>query len=198
MHIHSNRELYITCRGTGSINGGIYKINAETNKLITSHLFGVNPYGFVINNGEIFVANIGSNYVTKLNTSLNLIRDSILTGPLPSNILFGFNKYIVCKSSITNEHSLASIDPINNNVTRIFFDFVPVSSAYNYMDTLYQAIQRKKIYRIEPNDFYKIDSLIIPTQFGYIGDIFKKSATSFLVIAGSKEIWQADISTTEC
>jgi len=193
MHIKSNSDLFITCRGITTSNGGIYKINASTNKIISSRQLVNNPYGFTINNSGIFIANSGANYITKIDPGLNIIRDSILTGPFPSNVLFGFNKYVVCKSAITSEYSLASVNEVNYNVTKIYFDFPPVSSSYNYYGYFISSYTRKTVFRLNSDDFQKIDSIILPTQFGFIGDIIKKSATSFLVIGGNKEIWEVSI-----
>ena len=195
MHIKSNSDLFITCRGTNSVNGSIYKINASTHKLISLRQLVNNPSGFTINNNDIVIANVGSNYVTKIDAGLNMIRDSIITGPMPANVLYGFNKYIVCKSAFTSEQSLASINEVNNDVTKIFFDFAPVSSSYNLYGYFISSYTRKTIFRLNSDDFHKVDSIILPTQFGFIGDIFKKSATVFLGIAGNKEIWEVSIAS---
>jgi len=197
MKINSNRYLYITCRGTNSLNGKVFKIDAENNHLVNFITYGTNPYGFTINNNDLIVSNLGSNYVTRLDINLNVIRDSIFTGPMPIHVLYGFNKFIVSKSSLAGEQSLASINEINFDVTKYYFDFPPVSSTYNVNGYFISSYTRKIIYRLDENDFHKVDSILLPTSFGYIGEIIKKTGTTFYVVAGNKELWEVSSSGSQ-
>lgn len=190
MKINSNRHLYITCRGTNDNNGKIYKINADDNHLISSVTQVNNPYGFVINNSDLILSNLSADYVTRYDTDLNLLLDSIPTGPMPAHILYAFNRYIVCKSSLTPGQSLAAINESSFNVDIYDFDFTPVSSTYNVYGYFISSYTRKTIYRLDEEDLHKIDSIVLPTSFGFIGDIFKKSGNTFYVIAGNKEVWE--------
>lgn len=197
MQINSNRYLFITCRGLNNNDGRIYKVNVDNNRLINYVTHGVNPYGFTINNSDLIVSNLGSNYVTRLDVNLNVLRDSIITGPMPAHILYGFNKYVVCKSSLTSEQSLASVNEITFDVTKYFFDFTPVSSTYNVYGYFISSYNRKTIYWLEQTDFHKIDSIVLPSAYGFTGDIIKKSADAFYVIAGNKEIWEVTIANNQ-
>jgi hypothetical protein len=102
----------------------------------------------------------------------------------------------VCKSAFTQENSLAYVNQINFNVTKYFLNYPPVSSTYNFYGYFVSSHSRKTIFRLDPDTFQQLDSLVIPTQAGSIGAVFKKGATSFYVIAGNKEIWQVDVSST--
>jgi len=197
MQINSNRYLFITSRGLNNNDGRIYKINAYNNHLINYITHGVNPFGFAINNSDLIVANLGSNYATRLDINLNIIHDSILTGPMPANILYGFNRYVVCKSSLSNEQSLAAINETTFDVTKYFFDFTPVSSSYNVYGYFISSSNRKTIYRLDETDFHKMDSIVLPTSYGFTGEIIKKSADEFYVIAGNKEIWELTIANNQ-
>jgi hypothetical protein len=197
MQINSNRYLFITCRGQNNSDGRIYKIDVNNNHLINFITHGVNPYGFTINNSDLILSNLGANYVTRMDVNLNIIRDSIFTGPLPANVLYGFNRYIVCKSSLANEQSLAAINETTFDVTKYFFDFTPVSSTYNLYGYFVSSFNRKTIYRLDQEDFHKIDSIVIPTSYGYTGDIIKKTGSTFYVLGGNKELWEVKITNNQ-
>lgn len=197
MKINSNRYLFITCRGLNNTDGKIYKLDANNNHLINFNTHGVNPYGFTINNSDLIVSNLGANYVTRMDVNLNVIRDSIFTGPMPANVLYGFNRYIICKSSLAGEQSLAAINESTFDVTKYFFDFTPVSSIYNLYGYFISSFSRKTIFRLDQEDFHKIDSLIISTAYGYTGEIIKKTGSTFYVLGGNKELWEVSVTNNQ-
>ncbi|MEO8511921.1 MAG: hypothetical protein ABI543_00045 [Ignavibacteria bacterium] len=195
MKLNSDRKLYITTLGIPGSNGTIYKIEPESNGIIDSLRFGASPDGFAINNNRIVVANSGSTNVTILDLDFNIINNTITVGPDPKNVLYGFNKYIVSRIPGNTEPSLALIDEINNNVTKLFYPAVPVSAIYNVNGIFVSTNNNKNIYRIDSESFATIDSFAVPTIFSSVNKLVFKSQNSFYAITDGGEVWLATVSS---
>ncbi len=195
MKLNSDRKLYITTLGIPGNNGTIYKIDPETNGVMDSLRFGASPFGFAINNNRIVVSNSGSNKVTILDLDFNIINDTIQVGPEPKNVLYGFNKYIISRMPGNTEPSLALIDEISNNVTKIFYPGVPVSSIYNVNGIFVSVNNNRNIYWIDPESFTTIDSFAVPTIFSSLSKLVFKTQNSFYVIANGNEVWLATVTS---
>ncbi len=194
MKLNSDRKLYVSTLGIPNSNGTIYKIDPESNSIIDSLRFGVNPFGFAINNNRLVISNSGSSKVTILDLDFNIISDTIQVGPNPRYILYGFSKYIVSRKALNTESSLGLIDEISSNVTKIYFPGVPVSTIYNVNGIFVSTISNKNIYRIESESFTTIDSFAVPTMFAFVSELKFKTQNSFFAVAGGREVWLSNVS----
>jgi hypothetical protein len=195
MKLNSDRKLYITTRGIPGDNGTIYKIDPLTNNVIDSLRFGSQPNGFAINNNRIVAANSGSTNVTVLDLDFNIIKDTVEVGSNPASVLYGFNKYIVTRSTLNNERSAAFVDEINYGVTKLFYPAVPVSAIYNVNGIFVSTNNNKNVYRIDPESLINIDSFSVPTIYSLLGKLVYRTQNSFYIVAGAKEIWFADVNS---
>ena len=195
MKLNSDRKLYATSLGILNQNGTIYKIDPLNNKITDSLRFGINPYGFAINNSRIVVANSGSSNVTVLDLDFNVIEDTIEVGAGPGNVLYGFNRYVVSRVSQNMEPAVALIDEISNSVTKLFYPGAPIDAIYNVNGIFISTTYNRTIYRIENESFTTADSSIVPSLFQPVNDIVFKTQNSFYAICGSREIWLASIET---
>lgn len=189
MKLNSDRKFYVSTLGIPNSNGTIYKIDPESNHIIDSLRFGVNPYGFAINNNRIVISNSGSTNVTILDLDFNIIKDTIEVGPAPGYVLYGFNKYIVSRMPLNTESSIGLIDEISNNVIKLFFTGVPVSAIYNINGIFISTNNNKNIYRIDSESYTTIDSFAVPTIFPSISNLLFKTQQSFFAVAGGREVW---------
>lgn len=186
---NADRNLYFTAVGTANNNGTIYKMNPDSYAIIDSLRFGNNPFGFAINNNRMIVSHLSSNYCTFMDTDFNIIQDNIPAGPSPAKVLYAYSNFIVNKIFNSAENSLAFIYEQNLNVFKLYFPSVPVGSVFNPSGIFTITAYNKIVYRIDPKNFFIIDSLSIPTIQSYLSHIIFKSQTSFYVIAGNKEVW---------
>ncbi len=189
MKLNSDRKLYVSTLGIPGSAGTIYKIDPNNNNVIDSLRFGKNPYGFAINNNRLVIANFGGSYASILDLDLNIIRDSIGVGSAPRYVLYGFNKYIVSKSAITTENSIALIDESSNLVTKLFYPAAPLSAIYNVNGIFISTSSNKNVYRIETESYTTIDSFSVPTVLTSINRLVFKTQNSFFAVAGGKEVW---------
>lgn len=195
MKLNSDRKLYVTSLGIPNQNGTIYKIDPLNNKVTDSLRFGVNPYGFAINNNRIVIANSGSSNVTVLDLDFNIIKDTIEVGAGPGNVLYGFNRYVVSRVSQNTEPAIALIDEISNSVTKLFYPDAPIDAIYNVNGIFVSTTYNRTIYRIENESYTTADSSIVPSLFQPVNDLVFKTQNSFYAICGGRDIWLASIET---
>jgi len=167
--------LYITSQGNFGGHGRMFKIGSSDNKLINSVLFGMNPYDIEFAQGDFWVTNIGSSTVTRIDENLNIINSAIQVGPNPTKIVSSANHLYVAKSSYTTENSVAVINDINNSVTKVFFNSVPVSVASTYKGVYVSAYTDKKLYLIDTLQFnVVVDSISCASvQSDAVGEIIR-------------------------
>lgn len=145
--------LYITSQGNYGGHGKMFKIGSSDNKLVNSVSFGMNPYDIEYAQGDFWVTNIGGSTVTQIDGNLNIVNSSIQVGPNPTKIVNSVNHLYVAKSSFTTEYTVAVINYINNIVTKIFFNSVPVSVASTRKGVYVSAYTDKKLYLIDTLQF---------------------------------------------
>lgn len=192
MKLNNNRDLYISTLGTQGSEGELYRISVDNNAATDSISFGRNPYGFVINNNRLVISNLGSSFASVLDLDFNFINDSIEVGPQPVGVLYGFGKYVITRSGASPENSLALIDESSNFVQKLFYPSNPVSALYNVNGIFVSSSSSRKIYRIDSKNFETVDSFSVPTSQLTIGQIVFKTQSKFLIVAGSREIWEAE------
>lgn len=166
------KYLFIASQGSFGQQGTIYKIDAVTNQLITSRDIGLNPYSLLCaSNGRIFVTNTAGDYITVLDTALNIVQDNISVGSSPSEISLSGEFVYISKQSYTSENSLAIVNINNFSVSKLFFNTPPVcAEAFNgkiYVSTY----SGKKIYTLNSASNSIIDSVdlnITEPALGYI------------------------------
>ena len=141
----SGNNLYITAQGSFASQGTIYKINSSDNHLISSANFGKNPYSFTLGNNKFYVTNTGGDYVSILDADFNIL-DSVSVGLNPADIIQSNANIYVTKQSYTTEKSLAVINEINNQVSKLFFNSPPISVASIFGNVYVSAYNSKKIY----------------------------------------------------
>ena len=195
LKLNSDRKLYLTTLGIPGSNGTIYKIDPSSNRIEDSLRFGSAPEGFAINNNRIVVGNSGSTNVTVLDLNFNIIKDTVEVGSNPANVLYGFNKYIVTRSSLNNEPSAAFVDEINYGVVKLFYPAVPVSAIYNVNGIFISTNNNKNIYRVDPETITTTDSFVVPTVFSSIEELVFRSQNSFYAVTGQREVWLGNISS---
>jgi hypothetical protein len=193
----NNNMLYITALGPlFSSQGTIYKLNTGDNTVSDSLRVNWNPYGFVINNGNIVVSNLNGSFVSKFDLDFNIIEDSISVGPGPANIIYGMTYYVVSKSSSTSERSLSFVNEYNNIVTKLFYTSPPVSTVFNVNGFFVSGFNSKKIFRINRESIETIDSFTVPTSMPSISELIFKNQSKFFVLASNKELWEAEMTVT--
>lgn len=197
MKLNNNRDLYITAAGQfGSGPGTLYKINTSDNSLSDSARVNWNPYGFVINNNNVVVSNLGGSTVSKFDLDFNSISDSINVGTGPTTVIYGMFNYVVSKHSAVSEKSLAFVNEYTSNVTKLFFPAAPVSTVFNLSGFFVSASSSKMIFRIDSESLVKLDSFAVPTSQPAVSDLIFKTQSQFYTTASSKEIWKAEITET--
>ena len=195
MKLNSDRMLYITTLGVPGDNGTIYKVDPSNNSIQDSLRFGSAPDGFAINNNRIVVGNSGSTNITVLDLGFNIIKDTVEVGSNPANVLYGFNKYIVTRSTLNNDPSAALVDEINYGVNKLIYPAVPVSAIYNVNGIFISTNNNKNIYRVDQETYTTIDSFSVPTIYPSLGQLISKTQNSFYVVAGGKEVWLATVNS---
>jgi YVTN family beta-propeller protein len=144
-------------------------------------------------NANIYVTNTASDYVTVLDNNLNIIEDSIRVGFNPSEIVrFNSNIY-VAKQSYTFEKSLAIINTINNQVSRIFFNSPPVCVETGADRVYVSTYSGKKIYSILPSDNSLIDSMVMNITEPAIGTIVLMDSHTLFVLGVTDTSFSSNI-----
>lgn len=192
MKINNTRDLFISTLGVQGSEGALYRISVNNNAATDSIIFGRNPYGFAINNNRLIISNLGSSFASLLDLDFNIITDSIEVGPQPVGVLYGFGKYVITRSGASPENSLALIDESSNFVQKLYYPSNPVSALYNVSGIFVSSFTSKKIFRIDSKNFETIDSFSVPTSQLTIGQIVFKTQSKFLIVAGAREIWEAE------
>ena len=197
MKLNNNRDLYITAIGDlFAYDGTIYKINSETSEPIDSLRFGRNPYGFVINNNSMVVSSLGGSFVSILDLDFNVIEDSIEVGTAPAGVIYGMNKYVVAKNTFSSEKSVAFVDEVTSQVTKLHYPTDPVSVLFNVNGFFVSTFNSKKIYRVDRENIQTVDSFTVPTTLFTIEDLIFKTQQKFFVTAGSREVWECQPTTS--
>jgi hypothetical protein len=180
----SGTNLFVTSQGSYGGPGKIFKINSADNKLISSAVFGANPYDLTVTNDGIFVTNLASDYVTKLDLNLGN-PTSITVGSSPSKIIFAENNLFVAKQSYTSENSLAIINPLSLQVSKIFFSSPPVSVESNTGGIYVSTFTSKKLYVLDSDLLTVIDSVVFSApEFTNtaVGEVVAGDASTLYVI----------------
>lgn len=203
MIITGNQNLYITSQGNYGGQGTIFKINASNNQLMSSLNFGRNPYSMTYNSNYIYVTNVGSSFVSKIDFNLSMIRDSIQVGPAPTEIIYALSNFYVSKASYTSENSLAVINEFTDQVTKIYFNAPPVSVANATGGIYVSTYTNKKLYILDSTLSQINDSISMPSSFqrDAIGEIITGGSRYLYVVAldienfadVGKEIWVVDL-----
>lgn len=186
MLLYLNQDLYVTAQGNYNGPGTIYKINSQTNQLISSANFGNNPYNLCVAAGNIYVTNISGSSVTRLDLNLNVVR-TISVGPNPADLIYALGRVYVTKASYTNENSLDIIDIYTNQVSRIYFNAVPLSAANNTGGVYVSDYTTKKIYVLDSlvaaqvNDSINLASFPVFTNDG-VGDIISGNPRTLYIV----------------
>lgn len=190
----NGNELFIASQGSFGQPGTIYKIDANTNRLIVSKNFGTNPYSIASEfGGNLYVTNTASDYITVLDNSLNTVADSIRVGSNPSEIVIYNNHIYVAKQSYTFEYSLAIIDKNNYQVTKFFFGTPPVSVETSENRVYVSTYSGKKIYSIIQQNNTIGDSLTMMIPEPAIGTIVSMDSHTLFVLGIADTAFSSNI-----
>jgi hypothetical protein len=147
--------LYVTSQGNYGGPGKMFMIGSTDNKLLDTLTFGTNPYDIELSQGDFWVTNIGGSTVTRIDGNLNIV-NTIQVGANPTKIVNSINHLYVAKASYTSEYSVAVINKFDNSVTKVFFNYPPVSIAPSYKGVYVSAYTDKKLYLIDTLQFNNI------------------------------------------
>jgi len=189
-----NGNLYIVSQGNFGSAGTIYKIDANTNQLISSKNFGTNPYSVTSEfGGNLFVTNSAGDYVTELDVNLNIIADSIRVGSNPSEIVQYGNYLYVAKQSYTTENSVAIINKTNYQVNKFFFNAPPVSVETDDNRIYVSTYSGKTIYSIMWQTNTIVDSMTMNITEPAIGTIMLMQESVVFVLGVSDTSFSSNI-----
>lgn len=154
--------LFIAAQGSFGQQGTVYKIDAVSNQLVSSKNIGLNPYSLrCTNNGRIFITNTAGDYITVLDTSLNIVQDNISVGSSPSEITLSGDYIYISKQSYTSENSLAIVNINDLSVNKIFFEKPPVCAEAYDGRIFVSTYTGKKIYTISGATNTIADSVVL-------------------------------------
>ena len=193
MALYFNQDLYITAQGTFGQPGTIYKINSDNNRLDTFRNFGKNPYNFIIVNSKIYVTNVGGDYVSIMDLNFNSLTDSLAVGPFPSDLISALGNIYIAKASYTYENSVAVINILSNNVTKIFFSKPPVSVANNTGGIYVSTYTHKKIYVLDSITNLISDSISIQIPEPAIGTILAGNPATLYVLGVQDTLFSSNV-----
>lgn len=190
--ILAGSELFIVSQGTYGQPGSMYRINSTSNQLIHSRpSIGNNPYNFVFANGNIYVTNTGSNFVTVVDMNFNTLVDSISVGFNPADILYAGGNVFVGKQSYAFEKSLAVINS-NNQVSKIFFEGAPVSIAHNSGKIYVSTYSYKKLFVLDAATAQVTDSIDVSIPEAGTGHLVSGDSRTLYVL-GTDTVFQYNL-----
>lgn len=178
--ILSGDNLFITEQGNFGSAGKIYK--TDTNgTVILSNDVGVNPYSLTISNGKIYITNGPAGNVSIVDINALTTITTVAVGIYPQEILAIGNKVFVCNTSIYMGETDSTVSVIDATIDQV----VGIIKVRQTPSSLAKTNDGKllvgcpgstatgMIYKIDPDNFSKLDSFGIGNGFasGFDKDI---------------------------
>jgi YVTN family beta-propeller protein len=192
--------LYVTEQGNFGGNGKIYKLDT-LGTVLSSNIFGTNPFSIAISNDKIFVTNGPASNVSVLNLNDLSVITTIAVGVYPQEILAYDGKVFVANNSLwggDEDSTVSVIDAETNSVIHsinVIKD--PSSLAISNNGQLLIGCpgdeSTGKIFVVNTNSFQIVDEYTISTYGFGSGINVDKNSNTLYFIAYTNDVVKYDI-----